>query len=109
MSHGSDHTNPDHYLQHPSNVECIRIAEGFNFNLGNVVKYVWRAGLKHDDPVRDLEKARWYIDREIKRVRHETLGQMQDDSVEDELSNKEAADNIAWELRRLDARRGVTR
>lgn len=41
-----------------------------NFNLGNAVKYLWRAGLKDQAvTVQDLEKARWYIDREIQRVK----------------------------------------
>jgi hypothetical protein len=36
-----------------------------NYRLGNVVKYVVRAGKKHTDPVEDLKKARFYLDREI--------------------------------------------
>jgi hypothetical protein len=39
-----------------------------NFNLGNAMKYIWRAGLKHSDPTQDLQKARWYVDREIARL-----------------------------------------
>jgi hypothetical protein len=35
-----------------------------NFNLGNTVKYISRAG-KKDDVLQDLKKARWYLDREI--------------------------------------------
>jgi hypothetical protein len=35
------------------------------FNLGNAIKYVWRADLK--EGLQDLEKARWYLDREIAR------------------------------------------
>lgn len=58
--------HPKHYTEHPSGVECIQITEHFNFNLGNTIKYVWRAGLKHD-VIEDLEKARWYITREIER------------------------------------------
>jgi len=37
-----------------------------NFCIGNAVKYLWRADMK-GNPVEDLRKARWYIDREIKR------------------------------------------
>jgi hypothetical protein len=40
------------------------------FCLGNAVKYIWRADLKAN-VVEDLEKARWYIDREIARRRSE--------------------------------------
>ena len=60
--------HPKHYCQHPSGMECIDIAEGFNFNLGNAIKYIWRAGLKSADVVTDLEKAEWYIQREIERL-----------------------------------------
>jgi hypothetical protein len=60
--------HPAHYNAHPSGVECITITEHMNFNLGNAVKYIWRVGLKSDDPVVDLRKASWYIDREIKRL-----------------------------------------
>jgi hypothetical protein len=59
--------HPPHYNAHPSGVECIDVVEHMNFNLGNAVKYVWRAGLK-TDVVEDLKKARWYIDREIARI-----------------------------------------
>jgi hypothetical protein len=37
-----------------------------NFCLGNAVKYIWRADLKND-AIEDLEKARWYVSREIER------------------------------------------
>ena len=38
-----------------------------NFNLGNAVKYVWRADLKGNS-LQDLQKARFYINDEIKRL-----------------------------------------
>lgn len=57
---------PPHYKQHPSGVECIQVTEGMNFCLGNAVKYIWRADLK-GEAIQDLEKARWYLDREIER------------------------------------------
>jgi hypothetical protein len=38
------------------------------FCLGNAIKYIWRAGLKSADPIEDLKKARWYIEREIARL-----------------------------------------
>lgn len=63
--------HPSHYTAHPSGVECIDIAEHYNFNLGNALKYIWRAGLKSDDPVEDLRKAAFYIDREIGRLEAE--------------------------------------
>jgi hypothetical protein len=60
--------HPSHYTSHPSGVECIEITEHMNFCLGNAIKYIWRAGLKKKDPLEDLKKARFYIDREIKRI-----------------------------------------
>jgi hypothetical protein len=60
--------HPKHYNEHPSGVECITIAEWYPFNLGNVIKYVWRAGLKSPDALSDLKKARWYLQREIDRI-----------------------------------------
>lgn len=60
---------PAHYTSHPSGVECIDIAEHMTYCLGNVTKYVWRAGLKSDNPIQDLEKAAWYLSREIDRLR----------------------------------------
>jgi hypothetical protein len=63
--------NPKHYTTHPSGVECIEITEHMNFCLGNAVKYIWRAGLKTDDPLKDLRKAAWYINREIERIETE--------------------------------------
>ena len=64
----SDAINPSHYRLHPSGVECITIAEAFGYALGNVIKYVWRAGLKSPSALEDLRKARWYLDREIARL-----------------------------------------
>lgn len=58
---------PPHYRKHPSGVECITVTEHFNFNRGNAIKYVWRAGEKGSE-LEDLKKARWYLDREIARV-----------------------------------------
>lgn len=58
--------HPPHYTTHPSGVECIQITQHMNFCLGNAVKYIWRADLKHD-AVEDLRKAAWYINREIER------------------------------------------
>jgi hypothetical protein len=58
--------HPPHYTKHPSGVECIQITEHFGFCIGNAIKYLWRADLK-GNAVEDLEKARWYIDREIQR------------------------------------------
>jgi hypothetical protein len=63
----SDNINhPKHYTEHPSGIECIEIVEYMGFNLGNAIKYIWRADLKND-AIEDLKKAAWYINREIGR------------------------------------------
>jgi hypothetical protein len=68
----SDNVNhPRHYTEHPSGVECIQITEHMGFNLGNAVKYIWRADLKGNQ-VEDLKKAVWYINREIQRISNES-------------------------------------
>lgn len=59
--------HPKHYNDHPSGVECIDVVEHMTFNLGNAMKYIWRAG-KKGDLVTDLEKAKWYLEREIRKA-----------------------------------------
>lgn len=60
--------NPSHY-QFSNGIEVIDLTEHLNFNRGNVVKYVARAGNKGGaDELEDLKKARWYLDREISRI-----------------------------------------
>lgn len=61
-----DVNHPPHYKG--KGMESIEVIEAFDlgFNLGNAIKYILRAGRKGDGKV-DLAKARWYIDREIKR------------------------------------------
>lgn len=58
--------HPSHYNQ---GIETIEYIESWkmNFNIGNVVKYVTRAGYK-ENKLEDLYKALWYVTREIKRV-----------------------------------------
>lgn len=64
----SDNVNhPKHYNSHPSGVECITIARHHSFNIGNAIKYLWRAGLK-GGATEDLKKAVWYIQDEIKAL-----------------------------------------
>lgn len=59
--------HPQHYTGHPSGVECIDVAEHFNFNRGNALKYLWRADSKGNE-IEDLRKAAWYLNREIQRL-----------------------------------------
>ena len=63
--------HPDHYNGNPSSVECIDVVEHMSFNVGNAMKYLWRAGSK-GDAVEDLKKARWYVEREIERLGRRT-------------------------------------
>ena len=66
--------HPPHYTSHPSGVECIEIVEHFNCCIGQAVQYLWRAGLKEgNDTIQDLSKARWFVDREIDRLKREQL------------------------------------
>ena len=62
--------HPKHYTSDPSGVECIEITRHRNFNIGNAIKYLWRAGLKDgNSDIQDLQKAAWYIQDEIKRIK----------------------------------------
>lgn len=73
MTHPSDVVNhPGHYTG--GGIETIDFieAKGLGFNLGNVVKYVSRCGHKKSrglsadaKALQDLEKAQWYLEREI--------------------------------------------
>lgn len=61
--------HPRHYNQHPSNIECIELIEHLPANLALATKYIWRHGLKQTEtPLRDLQSARWYTERESQRV-----------------------------------------
>ena len=70
-SSGDAVNHPKHY-QDPSGIECIDIVRHRNFDIGNAIKYLWRAGLKQDadktpieKQIEDLRKAIWYIQDEI--------------------------------------------
>lgn len=75
-------------INHPSyyntgKIEVIDFIEdkSLNFNRGNVVKYVVRAGIKNEETeIEDLRKAKFYIEREIERISKEKLNK--------ELKNK---------------------
>ena len=59
------------YYKSKSGIEAIYYIEAFNlnFNLGNVIKYATRAGRKTENALEDLQKARWYLDREMERIK----------------------------------------
>ena len=71
--------HPSHYnrgIEPIDIIECWRL----NFSLGNVIKYVLRSPYKGRE-IEDLEKARWYIDREIKRLKDEMVRKNLEDCV----------------------------
>lgn len=78
----NDNVNhPEHYTSHPSGVECITITRHYCFDIGNAIKYLWRAGLKRDadlsnvdKEIEDLRKAIWYINDRINELEHEYNG-----------------------------------
>lgn len=63
--------NPSHYGGKDNPYEAIKVIEawGLGFNLGNLIKYVSRAG-KKDSKLQDLEKAKWYLEREINNLKN---------------------------------------
>ena len=69
--------HPKYYCSHPSGVECIEITRHYNFDIGNAIKYLWRAGLKKEQGLSDVEKeiedckkAIWYINDHIKHLKN---------------------------------------
>lgn len=74
----TDNVNhPSHYiwLKDKCGIEVIDITRHMDFDLGNVVKYVLRQGLKSEEgmsnkekAIEDLKKARWYLDDKIKML-----------------------------------------
>ena len=64
-------SHPSHYNQ---GIEPIEVIESWdlNFSLGNAIKYILRSPYKGKQ-IEDLEKARWYIDREINRLKDEMV------------------------------------
>lgn len=61
--------HPPHYTSDPSGIECLEVTRWRNFNIGNAIKYLWRAGLKDGNTdIQDLQKAQFYIADEIRRL-----------------------------------------
>jgi hypothetical protein len=62
--------HPQHYGGKDNPYEAIKVIEAWNlgFCLGNTLKYISRAG-KKDATIQELEKARWYLDREIEKLK----------------------------------------
>ena len=92
LNHGTHrpHSNvnhPDHYQS--DNIEAIDIIESFelNFHLGNVIKYITRAD-KKGNSLEDLEKAKWYLQREINNRHKQQDGQANHDIVSYDKSSE---------------------
>jgi Protein of unknwon function (DUF3310) len=71
--------HPNHYTSHPSGIEVIQITEHMNFCMGSAIKYILRADYKGKD-IEDLEKAIWYLRREIcRRIEYGSPGPFSDE------------------------------
>ncbi len=69
--------HPKHYGGQDNPYEAIKVIEAWDlgFCLGNTVKYISRAGKKESDKtIQDLEKAKWYLEREIQKLKNEKAG-----------------------------------
>lgn len=66
--------HPPYYGGADNQYEAIKVIEawGLGFCLGNAIKYICRAGKKDTTTITDLEKAKWYLDREIQRLKSST-------------------------------------
>lgn len=83
--------HPSHYTRFKG-IEVIQLTEQLNFCRGNAVKYIARAGAK--DPaseIQDLEKAIWYIQREIDRLDDENW------SRENDYISFQPGEQIDWQ------------
>lgn len=72
--------HPDYYNSHPSGIECIDIIRYYCFDIGNAIKYLWRAGLKKEmgldekqKEIEDLNKAIWYIKDRINQLKSKDI------------------------------------
>jgi hypothetical protein len=68
-------SHPPHYGGEGNPYEAIKVIEAWklDFSLGNVIKYISRAGKKNPSLIEDLKKARWYLDRFISNLEKEGL------------------------------------
>lgn len=68
---------PKHYNSSPAHCTCgrrleqIDVSRHMTFNLGNVIKYLWR--FREKGGIEDLKKARWYLDDHIKHLEAEQV------------------------------------
>ncbi len=66
--------HPDHYGGESNPYEAIKVIEAWdlNFHLGNVVKYISRAGKKSENNIEDLKKAEWYLNRYVEFIQRKS-------------------------------------
>ena len=83
--------HPSHYVK---GIEPIEVIESWdlNFSLGNAIKYILRSPYKGKQ-IEDLEKARWYIDREINRLKDEMVKKNIEECVRKTSFNMENLEN----------------
>lgn len=104
--------HPSHYtwLKNLCGIEVIDITRHMGFNLGNVVKYVLRAGHKSekgysnfDKEIEDLQKAKWYLEDEIKlRSGKDISDQAQIHALKEEITlNEQTIAELTDKIHRL--------
>ena len=78
-------SHPSHYNQ---GIEAIDIIESWdlNFSLGNAIKYILRSPYKGKQ-IEDLEKAKWYLEREISRLKDKETHIKEEEWSDDDIAN----------------------
>jgi hypothetical protein len=111
----ADNVNhPKHYTSHPSGVECIEITEHYGFCVGNAIKYLWRAGLKKDGTlddidkeIEDVKKAAWYVQRHLENLqkKKKQIAEEKLDRKFDEAARVQVKAEAEWAKRFLCVKR----
>ena len=70
--------NVNHPKHYEGKIECINAMQEvldkdgtISFCIGNAFKYIWRCKKKHETPIEDLEKCRWYINKALELLESE--------------------------------------
>ena len=95
--------HPKHYNMHPAGIECIEVIQYMTLNIGNAIKYQWRAGLKPGvDNITDLRKAIQYLEFEIKRLENDNkrITERNEETVENSEEQNDNADSAVCSLSR---------
>lgn len=98
MSENEQINHPSHYGGKDNIYEVIKVIEAwglsYSFCLGNVLKYIGRAG-KKGDYLDQLKKAKWYLDREVARLEADGLSSTVDETTD---VPKEVWDSISAKI-----------